>query len=113
MGSGLWLPLFLIWIAIHAGGEGKAKDPSGLVVDRGLAMVKANCTSCHSAKLIVQNRADARGWRTIIASMQKEQGLWQLEETVQQEIIDYLARNYKPERRGRRKPLALPLENPR
>ncbi|MDJ0836575.1 MAG: hypothetical protein QNK37_08660 [Acidobacteriota bacterium] len=86
----------------------KKVDETGFIVDKGLIMVKANCTSCHGPKLIQQNRADAEGWKAIIRTMQKEHGLWQMAPEIEKQVIDYLARNYKPEKRGRRKPLDVP-----
>lgn len=72
-----------------------------LVPGDGLEIVKANCTSCHSAKLIVQNRASREGWISIIRWMQKSQGLWELGEN-EEIILDYLAKHYPPEEKGRR-----------
>ncbi|MEM1137042.1 MAG: hypothetical protein AAGI07_14490, partial [Bacteroidota bacterium] len=48
---------------------------SGLVADTHYQLVVQNCTSCHSAKLITQNRADKSGWLAMIKWMQAEQKL--------------------------------------
>jgi hypothetical protein len=77
---------------------------TGLVVDEGLNIVIANCTACHSAKLITQNRADKEGWRKMIRWMQETQNLWDLGEN-EEIILNYLSENYAPEKRGRRAPL--------
>jgi hypothetical protein len=82
-------------------------DPtSGLFVDTGFEQVKAQCTACHSSRLIVQNRSTREGWLEMIRWMQDKQGLWPLgdNETV---ILDYLARNYGPASAGRRAPLQV------
>jgi len=80
-------------------------DPkTGLVIDEGMEVVKANCLGCHSSKLIIQNRANKEGWESIIDWMQKTQNLWELG-TNESIIVNYLARNYAPEEKGRRENL--------
>ena len=83
--------------------------PTGLIADEGLKLVIANCTACHSAKLVTQNHADRAGWEKMIRWMQSTQNLWDLG---QQEdvILDYLSKNYAPDQSsksntGRRAPL--------
>lgn len=78
--------------------------PTGLKADANLELVIANCTPCHSAKLISQNRATKEGWKNTIVWMQQTQNLWDLGEN-EEKIIAYLAKNYAPELQGRRKPL--------
>jgi len=81
-------------------------DPeTGLVVDKGYKIVIQNCISCHSSKLIIQNKATREGWLSMIRWMQETQKLWDLgdDETI---ILDYLARHYAPSQQGRRKPLS-------
>jgi len=41
-------------------------EPTGLIADQGLESVLRHCVSCHSSKLIIQNRADAEGWHAMI-----------------------------------------------
>ena len=75
---------------------------SGLIADKGYNLVAATCGSCHSTKLVTQNRATKDGWRDMIRWMQKTQKLWDL--GLNEEIIlDYLAKNYPPVESGRRK----------
>ena len=74
---------------------------TGLRVADGFEVVRANCTGCHSGKLIAQNRATRDGWQEMIRWMQRTQGLWELggnEDT----ILNYLAANYAPQEIGRR-----------
>lgn len=78
--------------------------PTGLVADVDLNLVITNCTACHSSKLIIQNRATADGWRSLIRWMQSTQNLWNLGEN-EEKIVAYLAKNYPPVGQGRRKPL--------
>ena len=79
---------------------------TGLRVAEGFEVVRANCTGCHSGKLIAQNRATFEGWQEMIRWMQRTQGLWELggNEAV---ILNYLAANYAPEEIGRRASLDL------
>lgn len=79
-------------------------EVTGLVIDDALPVVKGNCTGCHSAKLITQNRATREGWKSMIVWMQETQKLWDLGENEDQ-ILDYLAEHYAPVREGRRKSL--------
>ena len=73
------------------------KDPeTGLMTDGDLYMVKAQCTSCHSSKLIIQNRFTRDGWKQKIRWMQKNHNLWDLGETEKQ-VLDYLEKNYGPQ----------------
>ena len=74
---------------------------TGLVANDGYRLIIANCTPCHSAKLVTQNRATREGWEGMIRWMQKKQNLWDLGEAEGQ-ILDYLATNYAPEQKGRR-----------
>lgn len=79
---------------------------TGLVYAPGFDLVKANCTVCHSAKLVTQNRANREGWIQMIEWMQETQGLWDLGEN-QDRIVHYLASHYAPEEKGRRENLNL------
>lgn len=79
---------------------------TGLIEGEGLMMVVANCTNCHSAKLVTQNRFTKEGWIKVIRWMQETQGLWDLGEN-EEAIVSYLSTHYAPEIRGRRKPLEV------
>ncbi len=70
--------------------EIKDHELTGLAIGHNLNIVIANCTACHSAKLITQNRATKEGWKSIIVWMQKTQKLWDLGEN-EEKIIDYLS----------------------
>jgi len=83
--------------------------PTGFIADEGLNLVIANCTACHSSKLVTQNHADRAGWEKMIRWMQSSQNLWDLG-TQEDLILDYLSKNYAPENAtqsntGRRAPL--------
>ena len=74
---------------------------SGLAFAPGFVLVRSNCTGCHSAKLITQNRATAAGWTEMIRWMQAKQGLHDLGEH-EPVIVAYLAEHYAPKEVGRR-----------
>jgi len=78
---------------------------TGLKEGEGLMLVVQNCTSCHSAKMITQNRATKEGWRSMIKWMQQTQNLWSLGEN-EEKIIAYLAKQYAPQKKGRRSTLS-------
>jgi hypothetical protein len=79
---------------------------TGLAVGAGFSAVKSNCTNCHSAKLVTQNRATRDGWKETINWMQETQGLWDLGKS-ESIILDYLATYYGPEDYGRRMNLEI------
>ena len=72
----------------------------------GFDLVSTQCTACHSARLITQNRADRDGWLAMIRWMQETQGLWPFDEATETAILDYLAKNYAPSALHRRAPLS-------
>ncbi|HET8737148.1 MAG TPA: monoheme cytochrome C [Pricia sp.] len=78
---------------------------TGLVDAPGLQETVNNCTSCHSAKLVMQNRMSAERWHATIRWMQETQNLWPLGEK-EDIIVNYLVTNYPPKKKGRREALA-------
>jgi hypothetical protein len=74
---------------------------TGLIDAEGLMLVVNNCTNCHSAKLVTQNRMTAERWNATIKWMQETQNLWDLGRN-QEVIVDYLVTNYPPKSIGRR-----------
>lgn len=78
---------------------------TGLLDGEELNLVINNCTGCHSAKMIIQNRASKEGWKSMIRWMQQTQNLWDLGEN-EDAILEYLARNYPPQEKGRRSKLS-------
>jgi len=77
---------------------------TGFVDDKGLMETINNCTNCHSSKLVIQNRMSKERWVATIRWMQKTQNLWDLggNEAI---IVNYLAKNYAPTKKGRRENL--------
>ena len=78
---------------------------TGLVAADGYMEVVNNCTVCHSAKLVIQNRMNAERWAATIDWMQQTQNLWDLGKN-EDIIINYLVTNYPPQKIGRRAPLS-------
>lgn len=74
---------------------------TGLIDAEGLMEVVYNCTNCHSAKLVTQNRMTAERWNATIKWMQETQNLWDLGGN-QEIIVNYLVKNYPPTAKGRR-----------
>lgn len=85
----------------------KIDRESGLIDAPNLMLVKAQCTACHSTKLIMQHRFTRAGWTERIRWMQKYHKLWDLGET-EKPVLDYLSMHYGPsptKAQGRRAPL--------
>ena len=78
---------------------------TGLVDGEGVMQVVNNCTSCHSSKLIIQNRMSEEMWLGTIKWMQETQNLHDLGEN-ENIIVKYLSTYYAPQKKGRREPLA-------
>lgn len=78
---------------------------TGLVDAEGLMTVVNNCTNCHSAQLVIQNRMNRERWVSTIRWMQETQNLWDLGKN-EDIIVDYLVTNYPPKKKGRREILS-------
>lgn len=74
---------------------------TGLIYDKNLHYIKKHCISCHSPKLIAQNKSTRSGWKQMIVWMQETQGLHDLAED-EVFVLDYLAEHYAPKKLGRR-----------
>ncbi len=77
---------------------------TGLIDAPGLMATVNNCTTCHSAKLVIQNRMSKERWISTIRWMQKTQNLWDLGDN-EEVIVNYLVTNYPPKKKGRREVL--------
>ena len=77
---------------------------TGLIDAPGLQETVNNCTNCHSAKLVMQNRMSAERWHATIRWMQETQNLWPLGEN-EEIIVNYLVTNYPQKKKGRRESL--------
>lgn len=74
---------------------------TGLVDGEGLMAVVNNCTNCHSAQLVTQNRMNKERWVATIRWMQETQNLWDLGKN-EDIIVNYLVTNYPVTKKGRR-----------
>ena len=100
-----FIPLLLMSQSILAA---QNVDPqSGLIIDSGFAVVKKQCSVCHSPQLITQNKASYQGWLTTLRWMQETQGMQPISQQTEDLILNYLAKNYAPEQTGRRKSLVV------
>ncbi|SHI91009.1 monoheme cytochrome C [Pseudozobellia thermophila] len=77
---------------------------TGFIDAPGMMETVQNCTNCHSAKLVMQNRMNKERWKATIKWMQETQNLWDLGKN-EDIIIDYLVTNYPPKKKGRREAL--------
>jgi hypothetical protein len=77
---------------------------TGLKDAEGLMTVVYNCTNCHSAKIVIQNRMNRESWNATIKWMQETQNLADLGGN-QEKIVNYLVTNYPPIEKGRREVL--------
>ncbi|MGB5257356.1 MAG: hypothetical protein WBN44_08895 [Woeseiaceae bacterium] len=88
-------------------------DPAtGFKVTGDWQLVRANCTGCHSSKLITQQRGTAQQWLTMIRWMQEKQNLWQFDADTESRIIAYLSENYAPDEARRRAAIPRDLMPP-
>ena len=78
---------------------------TGLKEAEGFMTVVNNCTNCHSAKLVIQNRMNKERWNATIQWMQETQNLSDLGKN-QEIIVNYLVANYPPVEKGRREALS-------
>lgn len=103
--------LLLATHSLFAADQPKRDEATGLIIDMGFELVKANCTACHSAALVIQNRMSHDGWLESIRWMQRTQELWPLpQEPI---MLDYLTKHYGPTESGRRNNLADHLMPPK
>jgi hypothetical protein len=103
--------------AILACGQAPTAEPeldpfTGLKKTGDWELVRNNCVSCHSAKLITQQSGTESHWLGLIRWMQEKQNLWQFEPETERKIIGYLAENYPPQQDRRRAPIPPDLMPP-
>lgn len=113
-------PRLLILLLISAGftrSEEAAEkiDPSsGMIIDTHWETVRMMCSACHSPKLFTNYGATRETWAGLIDWMQDKQGLWTLPLRTENEILNYLSKNYPPRKVSRRRSLPAHLrpQNP-
>ena len=92
---------FLAVGAICAFASAAAQEPAldaytGFKMTGDWELVRNNCISCHSAKLVTQQHGSKGQWLKLIRWMQAKQNLWQFDPDTETRIINYLADNYPP-----------------
>ena len=85
--------------AVPLADTAKIDAETGMIDDQNLMLVKAQCTACHSSKLILQHRFTREGWQERIRWMQKYHKLWDLGES-EKVVLDYLEKHYSPQSAG-------------
>ena len=85
---------------------------SGLQIDaeENWKLVKANCASCHSGRLLAQHSMSREAWLKSIRRMQSEENLWDLGDT-EAAILDYLSEIYGPTEGESTRRIRRPLLN--
>jgi hypothetical protein len=83
-------------------------DNTGLIKNTGWELVNANCSGCHSIKLVTSNSGNRDEWLATIRWMQATQKLWQFDPVTENIILNYLSENYPQIKSSRRK--AIPDE---
>ena len=88
----LLLIFCLLSLGSHLRAEPEKISFQGLPKGIGKELVVSNCTVCHSESIILQNHMDRKEWNETIDWMQKEQGMWELEEKDRNIILNYLSK---------------------
>jgi hypothetical protein len=70
---------------------------SGLPRTLGHETVYYQCTYCHSAQIIMQQRLPRSRWNYVLDWMVAKQGMPEPSPEVRAEILDYLVRHFSPE----------------
>jgi mono/diheme cytochrome c family protein len=99
------LKFFLLMLSFtlsHNAFTQEIDETSGLIKNTGWELVNANCSACHSIKLVTSNRGNKDEWLSTIRWMQATQKLWQFDPTTEDIILTYLAENYPAIRSNRR-----------
>ena len=107
--AGLLASLATSTLLAHAAMAQDVDSDTGLVMADGWETVKNNCTICHSAKLVTQNRGSREHWADLITWMQETQGLWEFPPEMENTILDYLSTHYGPKHETRRQNLPADL----
>lgn len=75
----------------------------GLPPGKGRDVTLGLCDACHSIKLVVQQGLTRDGWDEVIDYMIAKQAMPALDAETRKLIVDYLAKNYSPKSRKRRR----------
>lgn len=78
--------------------EAPAEDFGQLVVAEGVETTYYSCTACHSEMIVAQQGKTRKGWDELLEWMVEEQGMSELPEDEENQILDYLAEHYGTDR---------------
>ena len=104
--AGLLLVPALAWAQTP---EPEIDPATDLKISPGWLHARAHCGGCHSHALVTAQRGDRDTWLAMIRWMQDTQNLWKLAPEVENELLDYLAKNYAPRAPTRRAQLPKSL----
>lgn len=108
----LVLLIFLSPLVTSISGAQELDPETGLKMGAGWELVRATCVRCHSAGIITQNSGNREVWKSRILWMQETQGLEQLDNATEVQILTYLAENYAQKAGARRMPIPRDLLPP-
>ncbi len=78
---------------------GAEEDGIGLLATgTGAAETHAACTACHSERIVIQQGLPRRQWDELLDWMVDEHGMSPLRGRIRDTVLDYLARQYGPDR---------------
>lgn len=89
--------------------KAKIDEDTGFIIDEHWELAKTHCTACHSARLVTAQRGTKQMWLEMIHWMQSTQGLWKFDQETEENLLNYLAKNYAPEENYRRMPISPDL----
>ena len=75
-----------------------AQEFGGLPPGEGRTEVFAWCTPCHSARIIIQQGLTRDDWDETLVWMVEEQGMQEPDLAMREKILDYLAKQFPPDR---------------
>lgn len=90
---------------VETGQPVEVDEDTGFIIDEHWELAKAHCTACHSARHVTLQRGTRQMWLDMIRWMQNTQGLWKFDKETENNLLDYLAKNYAPEGDYRRAPI--------
>ena len=88
---------FLVFYLMVGSAAAAPENGDALPSGEDRQLVLDNCTACHSTAIIRQQSLSRQRWDETITWMQEKQGLWDLEPTVREKILDYLSKAMEPE----------------
>ncbi len=93
---------FAVFVA-NAGGEleSVAEDEQtlfhGMPADEGRLEVFGFCGSCHSIKLVLQQKLPREIWDEVLIEMVEEHEMLELNPEIRRKVLDYLEKYYGPD----------------